>query len=319
MNGRTWTLRGMAGAVVLLCAARGALAQKTDKADSKPAAIVNGETISMGELEVAVQKSGPPPMPQPEAVRNQQRQMVLHSLIDAVLIRQFLQKNAPPVDGRAVNAKMGELVAGLHRQGKSLAEFCRDLNQSEGQLRENVAAILQWNLYARQHVDERQVEQYYRENKDLFDHVKVRISEIMLRLPAQSTLGDKEKARKQLVDLRAELVANKIDFAEAAKKYSQGPTKDQGGDLEEWPHIRHLGMLPDNLLDTAFALQPGQISDVIETEYGFHLIKITDRKVGVQSEFAKVKDDARDLCLEEMKQVLLTQLRQQAEIKILLP
>lgn len=317
--GKTWTIRGLAGTLILLCAARGALGQKTDKNQNQAAAIVNGEVIGMAELEAAVKQNGQTAAPQPEAVRKQQRQIILGGLIDATLMRQFLKQNAPQIDPKEINGKMSELAAGLQKQGQSLGEFCRDLNQTPEQLREKIAAIFQWNVYARQHVSDQQIEQYYRENKDLFDQVRVRLSEIMLRVPAQATEGERTLARDQLTALRAKLAANQIDFAEAAKKHSQGPTKDQGGDLEWWPHIKHMELLPDNLLETAFSMQPGQISEVIQTEFGYHLIKVTDRKVGKQSQFDQVKEDARQLCMEEMQRLLLNQLRQKAEIKILLP
>ena len=120
-----------------------------------------------------------------------------------------------------------------------------------------------------------------------------------------------------MAKLREEIVNNKKDFALAAKEFSQGPTRDQGGDLDWFPHIK--GVLPEPLLHTAFSLPPGQISDVLESELGIHILKVVERKPGEPSDFTKIKEQVRQLCIEEMQQVVLQQLRQSAKIENYLP
>ncbi len=306
-------------ALVLLCVAGGAMGQKLGKGGDKPAAVVNGEVISMAELETALKKEGPMAVPLPESLRKQHKQEVLYALIDEVLMRQFIKQNGPPIDPREVNARLGELVAGLKMQNKTLADFCRDLNQSEEQVKSGLAAWLQWNVYARQHMSDQDVEKFYLENKDMFDKVLVRASEIMLRVPPQASDSEKSQAKAQLTDLRNKLSATQDPnaFAQAAKQISQGPTKAEGGDLDWFPHVK--GILPESILQTAFTLPPGQISDVIESEAGLHLIKVTDKKPGEPSDFAKIKEEVRLVYIDEMKQMLISQLRKEAKISINLP
>jgi peptidyl-prolyl cis-trans isomerase C len=66
-------------------------------------------------------------------------------------------------------------------------------------------------------------------------------------------------------------------------------------------------------------LKVNDLSDVVTTDYGLHLILVTDRKPGESSEFEKCKDDVRDCLLEEMRQNLLAELRAKARIEIKLP
>ena len=66
-------------------------------------------------------------------------------------------------------------------------------------------------------------------------------------------------------------------------------------------------------------MKVGDVSDVVETDYGLHLIKVTDRKPGQPSEYNKVKDEVRELCTEEMRLALLAQQRKAAHIEINLP
>jgi parvulin-like peptidyl-prolyl isomerase len=320
MNGRRWTVGGMTGTLALLCAAGGALTQQQPAADA-PAATVNGEVITKGTLEAQIKKIGPMPAPLPEAQRKQQQQMVLHALIDAALWRQFLEKNAPPIDEKELNNQMAHLASQLQQQGRSLSDFCRELNQNEGQVRANVATTFRWYAYAEKHITEQDLQRYYQENKDIFDQVRVRISEIVQRPPPQAELSERELMRKKLQELREKIIANQITFEEAARQFSQSPSKDQGGDLNWLPHLRGGlldGILPESVVETAFRMQAGQISEILDTEYGFYLIKVMERDPGHPSEYDKVKQVVRDLCVEEMKMSILNQQRKSSEIKILL-
>lgn len=317
MRGRTWTVGGMTGTLVLLCAAGAAPAQKTDA--NEPAATVNGEVITKGELEAQLKKDGPMAMPLPEAQRKNLKMAKLHQLINDVLLRQFLDKNAPPIEDKAIDACMADLTTHLRQQGKNLIDQCREMNISEAQMRANFATILRWYAYAEKNITEQDLEKCYKDNKDLFDQVRVRVSEIFFHVPTQVPASERELARNRLKELREKIVANQIAFEDAAKQFSNSPTKDQGGDLDWLPHIKgDLLPIPDNVLETAFALQPGQISDVLDSEFGLYLIKTTQRDPGHPSEFAKIKQAVREFCVDEMKMTILMQLRKSADLKILI-
>lgn len=317
MRERKWTVRGMTGTLVLLCASGGVFGQVPGAANTKPAASVNGEVISMAELEAALKQDGPMPVALPESVRKQQQQVALAALIDEALLRQFLKQNTPPIEPKELDARMADLAAGLKLQNKTLADFCRERNQSLEQLKGNLAAALQWRAYASSRITDPQVLKYYRDNKDMFDKILVHGAEIMLHVSPQAGQPAREQAKRQLAQLREEIVNKKRDFALTAKEFSQGPTKAQGGDLDWFPHIK--GVLPEPLLQTAFSLQPGQISDVLESELGLHILKVIERKPGEPSDFNKIKEEVRQLCIEEMQQVVLQQLRQSAKIENYLP
>jgi parvulin-like peptidyl-prolyl isomerase len=321
MSGRKWTVRGMTGTLVLLWASGGVFGQTPGLEGNKPAASVNGEIITVGELEAAIKQAGPMAVTLPESVRKQEQQVALSALINKVLLQQFLKQNAPPIDAKDLDAHLSGLATSLKQHNKTLADFCREQNQTFEQLKNNVAAVLQWRAYAQSRINEQQVEQYYRDNKDMFDKILVHAAEIMLHVPAQAGQPARDEAKAKLAKLREEIVNKKRDFALTAKEFSQGPTKDQGGDLDWFPHIKLAGMqpLPAPLMEAAFAMQPGQISDVIETELGLHILKVIERKPGEPSDFSKIREDVRQLCIEEMQQVVLKQLRDSAKIENYLP
>lgn len=310
MRGRTWMARGMTGALALLCAA-GSVVGQAPEAGGKPIAIVNGEPIPKSALDAILKQDGPTPVAVPESQRKQQMQVALNALINEALMRQFLRQKAPPADPKQVEARLSDLMVGLKQQNKTLDDLCRDSKQTPAQIKATIVAILQWQAFARDRVSDQDVEKFYAENKDFFDKVQAHAAEIMLRVTPQAGKEDRERAKAQLTALREKIVSKEIDFAQAAKQYSQGPTREQGGDLDWFPHLK--GILPESVMHAAFTLPPNQISEVLDSEYGVHLIVVFDRKAGEPSDFNKIKEEVRQFRMEEMQQEILRELRQSAE------
>src|SRR5262249_15373551 len=115
--------------------------------------------------------------------------------------------------------------------------------------------------------------------------------------------------------LRQEIVAGKIDFAEAAKKHSDCPSKKDGGDIGFFPY---KFMVLEPFAKAAFALKVGELTDLVQTDYGLHLIKGTDRKPGEPSNFEKIQKEVREVCEKELWDSILAQSRRVAAIKITL-
>jgi PPIC-type PPIASE domain len=240
----------------------------------------------------------------------------LSMMTDEILRYQFLAANAPRVQPAEVERLFADLVDNLRTQGKTLSDFCRDNATTEPDIRKDLTARLQWSAYGNARLTEADLQKYYLENKDFFDGTMVRASHIVTCLVPGMPEAEKAKARAQLTELRNALLARKIDFAEAARKYSQCPSAAKGGDLDYFPR---KFALEDSFARIAFALQVGQMSDIVETSYGLHLILVTDRKEGKPSDLMRIRDEVRQLCLEEMWQTYLPTLRKAAKIEINLP
>jgi peptidyl-prolyl cis-trans isomerase C len=313
--------QGLAGAVAVALLASGASAQAPKPAavpnpPPKVAATVNGEAITMADVETVLKRDPTPT--ELTAIQRRQRELeALGMLIDDLLLQQFLQKNAARVDPAEVDKQVAELNENLKKNMTTLADFLREKNVTESQLRNDMANMILWTHYVKAHVTDADVKHYYDENKDFFDRVTVRASHIVIRVPATGdpakVAADREAARAKLLALRQEIVAGKIDFAEAAKKNSQCSTAPGGGDLG---FFARKFMVEENLAKAAFALKVGEVSDVVQTDYGMHLIKATDRKSGPPSDFEKIKDDVREYYLAELRQNLIAQQRKQCEAQI---
>lgn len=320
-----WTNRAsLVGIAILAISSRAAWGQapaavSPAAAAGKVAAVVNGETIPEADIEQVANLVIKDRFKLNQAPTDQQRQEVrmevMNMTIEDVLMRQFLVKCNVKVEPAEIDKHVGELVTSLKnaKPEKTLQEFLKETNQTEEQLRKNIHTMLCWAGYVKARINETEVRKYYDENKDFFDQVQVRASHVMIRLAPNAGEAERQAAATKLQALRAEIVAGKLDFAEAAKKNSQCPTAPAGGDLG---FFARKFMLPEPLAKAAFALPVGGVSDIVATELGMHIVKVTDRKKGEASDFDKIKDDVRDYFVEEIRQQVLAQERKAAKIEV---
>lgn len=317
MNQRTTSALASLTALAILACSVGA--QTTP--DAKPIAVVNGEPIPAGDIDrVAdmILKEKFKVQPPTEVQRRQVRMEVLHLALNNILMRQFLKKSAPKIEQAELDKHVAEFVANLQKAqpGKTLADFCKEKSTTEAQLRADMTATLQWTAYVKANVTDAAVKKYYDDSKDFFDQVAVKASHVFIQIPPKTSEGDKLAAKQKLEALRAEIVAGKLDFAEAARKHSQCPSATQGGDIG---YLARKGMYEESFSRTAFALKPGEVSEVVATGFGLHLLRVTERKPGHSSDFEKIKGEVTDFYVEEMQQKMLLQERQAAKIEINLP
>jgi peptidyl-prolyl cis-trans isomerase C len=315
MRGRNWGPQSLASAVILVVLTSTVLGQ-TPIGATKPVAVVDGTPITMAEVEAVLKQGGPTATPLTAAQRRQMQMEAVGMLIDDLLMQQFLRSHGPKIDPAEVNKRLAELEESLKKQGKTLQDFFKESNQNEAQLRINIVNMLQWAEYVKAHLTDADVKRYYEESKDFFDRIAVRASHVVIRVSPTASQTERDGVRAKLQSLRQEILTGKMDFAEAAKKYSQCTSAPNGGDIGYFP--RKLAV-DEAFGKAAFALKVGEISDVVQTDYGLHLIKVTDRKPGQPSDFNKIKEDVRELCIEEMRMALLAQQRKLAHVEINLP
>ena len=138
-------------------------------------------------------------------------------------------------------------------------------------------------------VAEADLKTYYEQNvQRLSGKEERRASHILITSPASAPEADRQKAKAKAVELAA-LVKNSPDsFADAARKNSQDPgSASAGGDLDFF--ARDAMVKPFS--DAAFAMKKGEVSDVVESEFGYHVIKLTDIKTPKQRTFEEMKPE----------------------------
>lgn len=278
-------------------------------------AIVNGEVITAADLEQAHKWLGPSPVPVPASRKRQQDLEALSLLIDDMLMQQFLRANGPQVSQADLTQKFNELQAELKKQNKTVAELCKDAGVSQEQLIRNMRTKLAWGGFASPRVTEEMLRKYYDGFKDFFDGTMVHVSHIVLRISPAMTAAERQAAADKLKAIREQIVAKKIDFAGAAKQYSQEANGPMGGVIG---FIPRKFAVDEAFAQVAFNLKPGEVSEPVVTEYGAHLIQLNERRQGPGSTWEKAKADAREFYIEEMFQGVLAQQRKVARIEVLL-
>jgi parvulin-like peptidyl-prolyl isomerase len=173
----------------------------------------------------------------------------------------------------------------LQRQGRTLESFKRELRQAvelhlqTERLRDLVVGPIE--------PTEQELSAYLEEHREDYDTPEeVHARHILIRVPEGASEAEIAQAKKQIEDIKKEL-ENGADFAELAKKYSQDPgSAPNGGDLGFF----RRGQMVREFEDAAFSLEPGQISDPVRTQFGFHLIKVEDKKPAEHPELAQIRE-----------------------------
>ena len=216
---------------------------------------------------------------------------VLENLIGRELLYQTSQKHGIKVDEAAINNQL----AMLKKRFPSEAEFNKVLsknNLSEAAMR----AQLERNTAIKEFIDKQFVQKvtisdkeskaYYESNPEYFKQPEqVQASHILIKIDSEADESQKAQARKKIEKIQKRLQKGE-DFAALAKEFSQCPSNAKGGDLG---YFRRGQMVPP-FEQVAFALKPGAVSDIVETKFGYHLIKVIDKKAETTIPYKDVKD-----------------------------
>jgi len=288
----------------------------TAGAQPKPVALVNGDSIFLDEVDAEVKKIAPSIAPLPPSQQKQLRLQVLSGLIDDMLLRQFFKKNGPQIEQAEIDKQFATLEASMKAQGKTLNEFYRESQQSEAQVRANMVIMLQMVRFTKERATDAELQKFFELNREHFEKVTVRASHIVFRLAAGTSASERLQSKDKLAQIRAEIVGGKIEFAEAAKKFSQCPSAPKGGDVG---FFARKGVLDDNFAKAAFALKIGDVSEVTESEFGYHLIKATERNAGKPVKYEEVIEDVREAFMEDLRMGIIATQRKGASISVSLP
>lgn len=173
----------------------------------------------------------------------------------------------------------------LEKQGRTLESFKMELRQAveldikTERLRESVVGPIE--------PTDQELAAYLEEHREEYDTPEqVHARHILIRVSESASESEIAQVKKQIEDIKKEL-ENGADFAELAKKYSQDPGSAQnGGDLGFFSR----GQMVQEFEDAAFALEPGQVSDPVRTQFGFHLIKVEEKKPAGHPELAQIRE-----------------------------
>ena len=232
---------------------------------------------------------------------------ILDSIIESKIILKYAEDNDYEVDNKQVKDQADEQIKQIKAQFKTEEEFKTQLERETGlslrelkefyvkSIREQKLKqrVIESEIKSKINVTEAEISEYYQDKKNEFPMRPEmdRLGMIVRKIePGEKTV---KKKLAKINEIKQEIDMGE-DFAELAKKYSEGPSGPNGGDLGYF----EKGMMVKPFEDAALKLKKGEVSGVVRTRFGFHLIKVEDidgEKVHARHILIKLEPSQKDI------------------------
>ena len=246
--------------------------------------------------------------------QNTIKQEIIDQLVTDILLDEFIDKQGLLVTPEAIEQEVSRVrstITGNQKDSvQSLEKILASIGSNIGEFKKGIKHSLALEKYFGNKLDDKTLEKYFEGNKSLFNGESIKVSHILIDTRTLKTPEELSHALEQIKSIKKEIDRGAA-FDEMAKKYSNCPSATNGGDLG---FIQRKGNLAKTFLDTAFSLRIGQVSEPVQTELGYHLIKVTDKREGSSVKFGDVKEKVRLAVLDAEILKLLSQLHKEAQI-----
>jgi peptidyl-prolyl cis-trans isomerase C len=290
---------------------------------------VNGTEVKRKELETAVQAYAMQLARQGRSVSPTQTAALEHEVLDDLIGRELLlqegTKHLPADLDKQVQEQVDKTktqLGGDDGYKKTLADTGITPEEYSHRVRDNliIRQTIQSVVDKEVKVSPEEIKAFYTDNPDQFKQPElVHASHILIRCAPDATDEVKKQKRTQIEAARA-LVKGGEKFADVAKKVSEDPgSAAKGGDLGFFPRGR---MVPEFDI-AAFSLKTNEVSDVITTQFGYHILLVIERKPAQTVPFDEVKDELGQYLKQrksnESARNHVAELRKTAKVDVLLP
>src|SRR5690554_526770 len=289
-----------------------------------PVASVNGEEIGPEEFNAQVEMLQAQAQLPPELLQQMSSQ-IIENLIDQHLVNQAIANSGVAPSQEDIDARLQEYreefeTSALEMYGEEIDfdEYIAQAGISPEEIRESVfqAVAIEQILLADGLTlpDEEAARTFYNENPEAFTQgEEVRARHILVRVDSENP-EDWETARQEAEELHGRVTGGD-DFADVAAENSDDGSAQAGGDLGSFGRGR---MVPE-FEEAAFSLQVDEISEPVRSDFGWHIIQVTERTEEEVMSFDSVKDqltrELRNQALQESLGTYVAQLRDGAEIE----
>ncbi|MBV71004.1 MAG: hypothetical protein CMH52_06590 [Myxococcales bacterium] len=259
----------------------------------------------------------------PAGLAQRYKESILKQLVDKELLNQEINKEKVAVQDDTLTQefadykKMFRTDDNFNRYLKSSDITVDDIKKN---IRHNLAVKLLLEKQGDLNVSDKETKEYYDANLKRYEiKEQVRASHILIKVGKKDDEAKQKTAEKKAKDVFKLATAKGADFAKLAKEHSEGPTKSRGGDLSFFTKGR---MVPA-FEKVAFALEKGKVSEPVKTQFGWHIITVTDKKEGRQRTLDEVKESIGKLLQNKKsrkaKAKLLTKLKTSGKVETFLP
>lgn len=265
------------------------------------AAVVNDEVITLSELNNAFEPyqgrfTASYQGPDRERALSDTKRTLLNRMIDNLLMDQESRKTGITVRNEEITEAINELrmqrkispdelLKALQQEGITMDAYRKDIRDQIIRVK-----LLRRDIKAKVAVTDEEIGEYYRKHREDYDGKEsVRIKQILLLLPKGGDPAMAEKLRADAEAIHKRLLSGE-PFELLSAKFSQGPAAAEGGDIG----YIEKGMIHAEVEDAAFSLPLNQISGVIESSVGFHIIQVVDRRGAGLKAIGEVREEIRE-------------------------
>jgi peptidyl-prolyl cis-trans isomerase C len=296
-----------------------------DTPSQKAAAVVNDDVIPMKDLQLSLNnflnqyKSAGKSLDSTKV--DSLRQKILDSMIGTELLYQESKKAGYEASDEEVS---GEIQSIMKRYPDE--ETFRKTLSERGLTDEMIRRQISQNISIRKYIDEEVTKnivipredklKFYEDHKDQYKHKEQVAARHIILKASENDPPESLQTKRQRLEAIRERAVNGEDFSALAKQYSEGPSASKGGELGYFSR----GQMVKPFEDAAFKLKPGEISPVIQTKFGLHIIQVYDTKPAGTATFDEVEASIDDALkrpkINQKIESLINDLRSKAKIDI---
>ena len=283
----------------------GNLFAETKAPEKNDVALVNGTPIPAAELDravtLAVQRSQRTGQSLDAAQLAKLKEDILNRLIGGELLYQESIKEGIKISDKELNDKFDQWKKGFPNE-EAFQQSLKQWNIDEVAMKKDLKKAMTIEEFIKKKfadkttIPESEVKAYYDSNPQYFQQPEqVKASHILIKVEPDAKPEAKAAAMAKIKDIQKKLKEG-AKFEDLAKEYSEGPSKDKGGDLGYF----RRGQMVKPFEEKAFSMKPGEVSDVVETQFGYHLIEVIDIKPASVVPFSEVQERIKKF-LEQQK------------------
>lgn len=291
----------------------------------EPAAVVNGTAITQEEFQSALERNRAQMQAQGQSVSQAQIQQLRTDVLESLITQELLFQESKRLDISVSAEEVTSELSSIKGQFPDEERYAQALEQagvSEEELRADIKRNLAIEKLVTQEIEnpeeltEEELRAFYDENPDLFESgERIKARHILISTQDAGSEAEQQAALQEAQELRQQIVEEDADFAAIAKEHSDGPSAENGGRLGTFSR----GQMVPAFEEAAFALDVGQISEPVKTQFGYHVIQVTDKIEAGTAPYEEQRERIRQYLTQQRQRDVfdsyLSDLKEAAEIE----
>ncbi len=288
--------------------------KEVEKKTGDVVAIVNGEKVFRKDFDRRLEalKS------MNQEISRSVEMLVVDQLTKKLLLKQFVDNQNIEVSDKEIKGEIEKIEFFLKSNPSTAEKSLKEILESKGSsieaLKGEIKETLALSKYLDKVISDDEKRSYFEANRSAFNGEKVKTSHVLIDTTKLKTDAELEKAKQEIEEVKKE-IDNGADFAEMARKYSTCPSAENGGDIG---FFQRKGSIVEEFAKVAFSMEVGEISEPVKTQFGYHIIKVTDKEEGKDVSYEDVADMVDFVYMQIKTESLLEGLIEKAEIEVLL-